>query len=165
MGKRKHSTGGSMPEPWVTRVGDEVHFQREERQMRQADLAAATGLTRGMISQIENGVVTPSAETLVRLARFLKLDLNRILGIRLNGSPSPLALPEALGDPILVRYLAMIKEVWSWEPAQRQAVVSIWRAVAEALEQWPETREASAGVPPAPDPHLRPVPRPGMEEA
>jgi transcriptional regulator with XRE-family HTH domain len=142
--QREKGKGGGMPEPWVKRLGDEVQFQREERHMHQTDLAAATNVTAGMISQIENAKVTPSADTMVRLGRFLKLDLNRILGIRIEASTGPFMIPETMGDPIMVRYLAMIKEVWTWPPAQRQAVVSIWRAVAEAVEQWPMSGEAAA---------------------
>jgi transcriptional regulator with XRE-family HTH domain len=136
--QRDKGKGGGMPEPWVTRLGDEVQFQREERHMHQADLAAATHVTPGMISQLENARVTPSADTMVRLARFLKLDLNRILGIRQPEMPlGSFGLPESLSDPVLVRWLAMIDRVWSWPPEQRQAVVSVWRALATAVEQWP----------------------------
>jgi transcriptional regulator with XRE-family HTH domain len=140
-GKRK---GGAMPEPWVKRFGDEVQFQREERHMRQADLAAATGYTAGMISQIESGVVTPSGDKIVRLARFLKLDLNRILGIRVEPAGGLFGLPETMGDPIMVRTLAMIDKVWFWPPEQRQAMVSVWRALATAVEEWPARTERPA---------------------
>lgn len=150
--QRDKGKGEAMPEAWVKRFGDEVQFQREERHMRQSDLAAATGYTPGMISQIENGLVTPSGDTIVRLARFLKLDLNRILGIR---QPEPLpgvgGLPDAMGDPILVRTLAMINTVWAWPPEQRQAVVSVWRALAAAVEDWPASTAAPT-PPPAQDP-------------
>jgi transcriptional regulator with XRE-family HTH domain len=138
--------GGSMPEAWVKRFGDEVQFQREERHMRQADLAAATGYTAGMISQIESAMVTPSGDKIVRLARFLKLDLNRILGIRVEASGGALGLPETMSDPIMVRTLAMIDRMWGWPPEQRQAVVSVWRALAAAVEEWPARVER-----PAPD--------------
>jgi transcriptional regulator with XRE-family HTH domain len=151
--QRDKGKGGAMPEPWVTRLGDEVQFQREERHMRQSDLAAATSVTAGMISQIENGVVTPSGDTIVRLARFLKLDLNRILGIRPpDPPPGAFGLPEAMSDPILVRTLAMIDRVWAWPPEQRQAVVSVWRALATAVEEWPARQGVGAREPePEPD--------------
>jgi transcriptional regulator with XRE-family HTH domain len=167
-GKRK---GGAMPEPWVKRFGDEVQFQREERHMRQADLGAATGYTAGMISQIESGLVTPSGDKIVRLARFLKLDLNRILGIRPDPPAAPFGLPETMSDPIMVRTLAMIDRIWSWPPEQRQAVVSVWRALALAVEEWPATatcpvketevaQDSDDGTVP---PHVRPI-RPSAAE-
>lgn len=160
--QRDKGKGGAMPEPWVTRLGDEVQFQREERHMHQADLAAATNVTPGMISQIENARVTPSADTMVRLARFLKLDLNRILGIRQpEMPPGVFGLPESLSDPVLVRWLAMIDRVWAWPPEQRQAVVSVWRALAAAVEDWP-ARKAEPTAPPAQDPEDGTVPTPGV---
>lgn len=52
---------------------------REDRDMRQSDLAAATGIDQRTISNYETGKTAPDAYALVRLADFFKVSIDYLL--------------------------------------------------------------------------------------
>jgi len=54
-------------------IGREVRSLRHRQRMTGAELAAQTGLSVGMLSKIENGVISPSLNTLTILANALKV--------------------------------------------------------------------------------------------
>jgi transcriptional regulator with XRE-family HTH domain len=56
-------------------IGREVRAFRRQQDMTVADLAAATGLSIGMLSKIENGNTSPSLTTLQALANALSVPL------------------------------------------------------------------------------------------
>lgn len=57
-------------------LGQMIKNKRLEKKLTQKDVAQKVGLSRNYISDIENGRYMPSVETLIKIARFLKLDLN-----------------------------------------------------------------------------------------
>ncbi|EAQ03944.1 DNA-binding protein, putative [Pseudooceanicola batsensis HTCC2597] len=56
-------------------IGREVRSLRHRQRMTGAELAAQTGLSVGMLSKIENGVISPSLTTISALAHALKVPL------------------------------------------------------------------------------------------
>ncbi len=56
-------------------IGRQVRELRKRQRMTGADLAAQTGLSVGMLSKIENGVISPSLNTISVLAHALKVPL------------------------------------------------------------------------------------------
>jgi transcriptional regulator with XRE-family HTH domain len=58
-----------------TAIGREVRSHRRAQGMTVADLAAATGLSIGMLSKIENGVTSPSLATLQALSHAFSCPL------------------------------------------------------------------------------------------
>ena len=56
-------------------IGRQVRELRKRQRMTGADLAAQTGLSVGMLSKIENGVISPSLNTLSTLAHALRVPL------------------------------------------------------------------------------------------
>lgn len=56
-------------------VGTAVRRLREERGLNQTQLAVSVGTGPSAISQIENGRRSPNSETLVKLARALKVEV------------------------------------------------------------------------------------------
>lgn len=60
-------------------IGRAVRGLRKRHNITGADLAAATGLSVGMLSKIENGVTSPSLATLQALARALGVPLTALL--------------------------------------------------------------------------------------
>ena len=50
-------------------IGREVRAFRRQQGLTVADLAAATGLSIGMLSKIENGQMSPTYDALIKLAR------------------------------------------------------------------------------------------------
>lgn len=59
-------------------IGHEVRIQRKKQGVTVADLAAATGISLGMLSKIENGNISPSLTTLQALARGLGVPLTAL---------------------------------------------------------------------------------------
>ncbi len=56
-------------------IGHQVRELRKRQRMTGADLAAQTGLSVGMLSKIENGVISPSLTTIQSLAHALRVPL------------------------------------------------------------------------------------------
>lgn len=56
-------------------IGRQVRELRKRQRMTGTDLAAKTGLSVGMLSKIENGVISPSLNTISMLANALKVPL------------------------------------------------------------------------------------------
>jgi DNA-binding XRE family transcriptional regulator len=56
-------------------IGRQVRELRKRQRMTGSDLAALTGLSAGMLSKIENGVISPSLNTLQVLADALRVPL------------------------------------------------------------------------------------------
>lgn len=56
-------------------IGRQVRELRKRKRLTGADLAAQTGLSVGMLSKIENGVISPSLNTISMLAHALSVPL------------------------------------------------------------------------------------------
>lgn len=56
-------------------IGRQVRELRKRQRLTGADLAGMTGLSVGMLSKIENGVISPSLNTISALAHALKVPL------------------------------------------------------------------------------------------
>jgi len=56
-------------------IGRQVRELRKRQRMTGSDLAAAAGVSVGMLSKIENGVISPSLATLQTLAHALRVPL------------------------------------------------------------------------------------------
>lgn len=56
---------------------------REDRDMRQIDLANATGIDQRTISNYENGKSKPDSDALIRLADFFGVSIDYLVG-RIN---------------------------------------------------------------------------------
>ena len=66
-------------------IGRVVRELRKRQRMTGSDLAAQTGLSVGMLSKIENGVISPSLGTLQSLANALRVPLVQLF----NGYAEP----------------------------------------------------------------------------
>lgn len=53
---------------------------REDRDLRQKDLAAVLNVSQNTYSQYENGVISLTAEVLIRLADYYKVSIDYLLG-------------------------------------------------------------------------------------
>jgi transcriptional regulator with XRE-family HTH domain len=59
----------------LQRLGRRIREERDKRGMTQQALADKTGLSRGFIARLETGRHDPSATTLAKLARALRVDV------------------------------------------------------------------------------------------
>src|ERR1700737_897945 len=71
VGQDPHALSGARDNILEVAIGREVRAFRNKLGITVADLAAATGLSLGMLSKIENGVTSPSLTTLQTLSRAL----------------------------------------------------------------------------------------------
>lgn len=58
-----------------TYVGATLKQQRQQRQLTIQDVAALSGISRGMLSRIENGQAMPSLDTLARVSQAMGVSL------------------------------------------------------------------------------------------
>jgi transcriptional regulator with XRE-family HTH domain len=61
-------------------IGPRLQALRKERGLTLADLAARSGVSRSMLSEIERGSANPTYGTLWHLTRALGIDLNSLVG-------------------------------------------------------------------------------------
>lgn len=54
-------------------LGRKIYVLREERKLSQSKLEVEAGLSFGTISRIENGVINPTKETIIKIAKALEL--------------------------------------------------------------------------------------------
>ncbi len=66
-----HALTGSRENLLEVAIGREVHAFRTKLGITVSDLASAAGLSNGMLSKIENGLISPSLTTLQSLSRAL----------------------------------------------------------------------------------------------
>lgn len=74
-----HATGEPREKVLEVAIGREVRAIRKKLGITVADLAAATSLSPGMLSKIENGVTSPSLTTLLSLSHALGVPLTAFL--------------------------------------------------------------------------------------
>jgi transcriptional regulator with XRE-family HTH domain len=67
-------------------IGECVRELREEKKLSQGDIENRSGLLRAYISRVEHGHVTPTIETLEKIARALEVPLYRLF---YDGSEPP----------------------------------------------------------------------------
>lgn len=74
--------GPSCPPEVARRIengGNPVRIYRKHRGLTQKELAAQTGLSTSMLSELENGIKTGSLDTLKKLAAALDADLGLLI--------------------------------------------------------------------------------------
>jgi len=79
------------------RVGAMLRAMRKEKKMSLQDLAKASGVSVGMISQIERDLANPSMRVITALRRALNISMQEMFG------ESAGTAPESGGDPSFVR--------------------------------------------------------------
>src|SRR5436190_14713831 len=85
-----------MEEGGIMQLGPQLRSARRRRGMSLAGLAAASGLSKGFVSQVENDKTSPSLDTLVRLAAALDLTVVDLLRGAAAPAPPPYHVPGAL---------------------------------------------------------------------
>lgn len=63
-------------------AGNRIRELRTQRQLSQADLAAAMGVSRQTVNSIEVGRYTPSLPLAIALARFFRSTVEEIFHVR-----------------------------------------------------------------------------------
>lgn len=66
----------------IKELGDAIRRKRDEMRMGLRAVADATGVSASTISRIENGTCQPSTENIVRLAEWLRMPMERFIGVR-----------------------------------------------------------------------------------
>jgi transcriptional regulator with XRE-family HTH domain len=82
----------------LTGLGPALRWMRERRGRKQYQVAAAAGITKGMLSAYETGRQRPSLETLDKILDTLESDLNDLHNALqiVNGRPDAMARPGRL---------------------------------------------------------------------
>ena len=64
----------------LAQVGEKIKKVREEKKLSLADLAAKTGYSSALISQIENHLLSPSLGTLIQIAGAMEVPISKLFG-------------------------------------------------------------------------------------
>jgi len=64
----------------LAQVGEKIKTVREEKKLSLADLAAKTGYSSALISQIENHLLSPSLGTLIQIASAMEVPISKLFG-------------------------------------------------------------------------------------
>jgi transcriptional regulator with XRE-family HTH domain len=95
------------------KLGDKIRQLRESTRLTQGQLAGASSVSQGYLSQLENGEVKhPSAAVLLRIAQAMRIDSDELF--EAAGYPTVRTLREiyqnyeATVDPELMRYLSRL---------------------------------------------------------
>jgi transcriptional regulator with XRE-family HTH domain len=62
----------------LQRLGRRIQTLRDERKMTQEELAAKAGLSRGYLARLETGRHDPSATTLAKIAKALRVPISSL---------------------------------------------------------------------------------------
>ena len=76
------------PEPAVATIGPRVRALREAMELSLRDLAARSGVSAPMLSQVERGETSPTLAVAARIAAGLELTLSQLLRLDEGGSVS-----------------------------------------------------------------------------
>lgn len=89
---------------WLMDLGKRMRAARQQRGLKQADVAAMLQCTRGAVSQFETGLNKPSLETLIAFAQGTGVSLDWLILGRPSGGQYDQriqALPEALREYVV----------------------------------------------------------------
>ncbi|MGJ6962158.1 helix-turn-helix domain-containing protein [Streptosporangium sp. G11] len=114
------------PETITAAVANNVRAQRAHRQMTLDELAARSGVSRGMLVQVEQGRTNPSISTLTRIADALGVTVARMVEVsdtpvvRVVSGSDVVTFPH--GESSTARLLVgtdapAILELWDWRLA------------------------------------------------
>ncbi|MEU8202887.1 XRE family transcriptional regulator [Streptosporangium sp. NPDC049046] len=114
------------PETITAAVANNVRAQRAHRQMTLDELAARSGVSRGMLVQVEQGRTNPSISTLTRIADALGVTVARMVEVsdtpvvRVVSGADVVTFPHGVSSTarLLVGTDApAILELWDWRLA------------------------------------------------
>ncbi len=79
--------------------GDEIRHRRQEMGLTMSDLSAASGVSRGMVADVENGKKSPTLRTLYLLAKGLECSVSELLGV---AAPARMSVLRAADQQVYV---------------------------------------------------------------
>lgn len=85
-----------MTEDFKLRLGRRVRAQRRAQKLSLRELGKVVACSASMLSQIENGLGSPSVALLIRLAEALTTTTDRLLGLDVPGSARAAAAADSL---------------------------------------------------------------------
>jgi len=106
-------------------LGRKIYVLREERKLSQSKLEVEAGLSFGTISRIENGVINPTKETIIKIAQNLNLnesEFGYLLNLRSLYYPNDSEIKDCINtteQSIITNYYPAYLidnsfRVWSW---------------------------------------------------
>jgi XRE family transcriptional regulator, regulator of sulfur utilization len=82
----RHPTGAPLKKSPAPALGPRLQAIRKKQHLSLEDLAARSGVSKSMLSQIERGEANPTFATLWNLTRALDLEFSELIGMRSGGA-------------------------------------------------------------------------------
>lgn len=106
-----------------TTFGERILFVRKQNALSQADLSEKLGFTKpAVVSRFERNERLPNAETLIKLAELLNIDLHWLLTG--NQSPDAVNLKEQVRPFVLAHLAEVTKDIYDLEKRRQSLVAS-----------------------------------------
>ena len=103
--------------------GERILFVRKQNALSQADLSGKLGFTKpAVVSRFERNERLPNAETLIKLAELLNIDLHWLLTG--NQSPTAIAIIKQVRPFALAHLAEVTKDIYDLEKTRQSLVVS-----------------------------------------
>lgn len=118
-------------------LGEFIRRQRELAALPLRQLAAMTGISNPYLSQIENGLRTPSEQVLRGIADSLKVSVDEMV--------AAMGGPEDGDEPADSAVLAALREDPDLTAAQRRSLVETYTAMVEVTRARKTRRRGRAG--------------------
>lgn len=89
----------------ILQIGNRIKEKRKENSITLQELAEEVGVTKGLISQIENNRTVPSLTVLLSIIKALRVDLNEFFdNLSIKESDEPLLIKAGQHEPIEREY-------------------------------------------------------------
>lgn len=77
--KKRCNLGAELLKDYAVTIGANIRMYREAQKLTQTDLGNLIGITKGAVSQMENGQICPSMDTLFKIADCLDVPAAMLL--------------------------------------------------------------------------------------
>jgi len=118
----------------VAELGQYVKRKRETDRMSLRAVAKQTQVSASTLSRIENGTGTPDAQTLARIAKWLNLPFERVIGLESSSEAPIVYYPEESLPDIVEAHLRADRQL---TPETARALAELFRV---AYNQFSTTR-------------------------
>ncbi|MEK4936713.1 transcriptional regulator [Bacillus pseudomycoides] len=106
--------------------GNQLHFLRKQRKLRQEDMAKHLGIARTTYAMYEQGNREPDYDTLQKLADFFDVSLDYLLGRTNKINSKKVNFEEFVQDRELGLWFKDIKEA---SPEKREELKDFWEFI------------------------------------
>lgn len=97
-------------------IGQRIKYLRNLKKLTQPELAEATGISKGNVSDLENDKVAPSAKALIALSNFLNVSTDWLLTGKDNANKTVENTTSTDNEPPMPKFDPVVEEALKDDP-------------------------------------------------